>query len=95
MIKTESNREQDTVPKTVVESEDLVTFAPGVYFSRAPAPEVGYLVATCRKFGISRDKALRLAREKQLSILVGARKRFVFVAEVKAVAELMKERGKR
>lgn len=84
MLKNRSQYKQDN-------PEDLVELIPGVYFGR----DYGLLVETCREFGIGRGKALRLAREKKLSVSIVDREPIVLVASVKAFAESMKEKAKR
>jgi hypothetical protein len=50
-------------------------------------PPFGPLVSTCAKFGIKRGMAFRLAGEKRITTFLIAKKRFVVISSIEALAD--------
>ena len=66
------------------------------HFSKAtesvlPAPTFGPLVATCKRYGINRGMAFRLARERAVATFLVGRKRFVDIASLESLPERLRK----
>ncbi len=55
-----------------------------------PGPTFGPLVETCKRYGINRTTAFRLAQEKLLETFLIGRKRFVYIASLESLPERLR-----